>query len=112
MPRARSLKSIRAEIERLQKLAEAMQKQTKPGVAAVVRLMRKHKLTIEDVQAALGAPAPAPAPRKTARGAAGRAVEAKYRDPATGATWSGRGRPPRWLAAAEAAGKSRSEFAV
>jgi DNA-binding protein H-NS len=21
----------------------------------------------------------------------------KYRDPATGATWSGRGRPPRWL---------------
>lgn len=24
-------------------------------------------------------------------------VPAKYRDPATGATWSGRGRMPRWL---------------
>lgn len=24
-------------------------------------------------------------------------VEPKYRDPATGTTWSGRGKPPRWL---------------
>lgn len=32
---------------------------------------------------------------------------AKYRDPATGATWSGRGRPPRWLA-----GQDRAKFAV
>jgi DNA-binding protein H-NS len=25
-------------------------------------------------------------------------VAAKYRDPASGATWSGRGKPPRWIA--------------
>ena len=31
----------------------------------------------------------------------------KYRDPVTGATWSGRGRPPRWLE-----GHDRSKFAV
>ncbi|MEK6427887.1 MAG: H-NS histone family protein [Burkholderia cenocepacia] len=24
-------------------------------------------------------------------------LDAKYRDPATGATWSGRGRPPAWI---------------
>lgn len=29
---------------------------------------------------------------------AGRPLEAKYRDPASGATWSGRGKPPRWIA--------------
>lgn len=31
----------------------------------------------------------------------------KYRDPATGATWSGRGRIPRWLV-----GKDLAEFAI
>jgi len=31
----------------------------------------------------------------------------KYRDPETGATWSGRGRPPKWIA-----GKDRSSFVV
>ncbi len=34
-------------------------------------------------------------------------VEAKYRDPATGATWSGRGKPPRWIQ-----GKERSDFTI
>jgi DNA-binding protein H-NS len=32
---------------------------------------------------------------------------AKYRDPASGATWSGRGREPSWLA-----GKDRTAFAI
>ncbi|WP_321810327.1 MULTISPECIES: H-NS histone family protein [unclassified Burkholderia] len=31
--------------------------------------------------------------RKSAR----RRPDAKYRDPETGATWSGRGRPPAWI---------------
>ena len=35
----------------------------------------------------------------------------KYRGP-NGETWSGRGRPPRWLTALEAEGRDRKEFAV
>ncbi|TDG02016.1 H-NS histone family protein [Paraburkholderia guartelaensis] len=35
------------------------------------------------------------------------AQPAKYRDPVSGATWSGRGREPRWLA-----GKDRAAFAL
>lgn len=35
---------------------------------------------------------------------------AKYRDPETGVTWSGRGRMPKWLALAEQQGHSRDEF--
>jgi DNA-binding protein H-NS len=31
----------------------------------------------------------------------------KFRDPKTGATWSGRGRPPAWLA-----GKNRDRFQI
>jgi DNA-binding protein H-NS len=34
-------------------------------------------------------------------------VEAKYRDPKTGASWSGRGRAPKWIE-----GKDRAEFLV
>jgi DNA-binding protein H-NS len=30
--------------------------------------------------------------------AKGTTVAAKYRDPKTGATWTGRGKPPRWIA--------------
>lgn len=35
-------------------------------------------------------------------------VEAKYRDPKTGATWSGRGRAPAWIKDA----KNRSRFLI
>lgn len=34
-------------------------------------------------------------------------VAPKYRDPESGATWSGRGKPPRWLA-----GQPREKFLI
>lgn len=39
-------------------------------------------------------------------------VAAKYRYPATGESWSGRGRAPKWLAAELAKGRSRDEFLI
>ncbi|QYY24189.1 H-NS family nucleoid-associated regulatory protein [Diaphorobacter sp. MNS-0] len=36
-----------------------------------------------------------------------KSVAAKYRDPLTGASWSGRGRAPKWIE-----GKNRAEFLV
>lgn len=40
-------------------------------------------------------------------------VEIRYRNPANEAeTWTGRGKQPRWLAAAIATGKSLQDFAV
>lgn len=39
-------------------------------------------------------------------------VAAKYRDPMTGETWSGRGLMPKWLKAATGQGKALSSFAV
>src|SRR5690606_33730864 len=41
-----------------------------------------------------------------------RAVPAKFRDPQTGNTWTGRGRAPNWIVDAEAAGKTRDEFLI
>jgi DNA-binding protein H-NS len=36
----------------------------------------------------------------------------KYRDPETGATWSGRGYPAKWITDYEAKGRKREEFAI
>lgn len=36
------------------------------------------------------------------------AVAAKYRDPASGATWSGRGKPPSWIKSAA----NRDDFLI
>jgi DNA-binding protein H-NS len=49
---------------------------------------------------------------KAAAKSAGGKVAAKYRNSATGETWSGRGLQPKWLKAALAAGRSIDEFSV
>ena len=52
------------------------------------------------------------ATRKKVPVAAGSEAPAKFRNPETGETWSGRGRPARWIAELEAKGRKREEFAV
>lgn len=42
----------------------------------------------------------------------GSTVVPKYRDPATGQTWAGRGRKPTWMEAAIAQGKTAADFAI
>jgi hypothetical protein len=51
---------------------------------------------------------PETSPQPQARGR----VTAKYRNPETGETWSGRGLQPKWVQAAIASGKSVSDFAL
>jgi DNA-binding protein H-NS len=50
--------------------------------------------------------------RSARRGASAASPAARYRNPETGETWSGRGRVPRWLKPAEEQGRGREEFAV
>ncbi|WP_439896093.1 H-NS family nucleoid-associated regulatory protein [Burkholderia ubonensis] len=45
--------------------------------------------------------------RKTRRVRRRAPAQAKYRDPASGAVWSGRGRAPRWIA-----GQDRENFLI
>jgi len=42
----------------------------------------------------------------------GSKVKPKYRNPATGETWTGRGKRPRWFAAALAGGKKEKDFLI
>ncbi|MFZ3121634.1 MAG: H-NS histone family protein [Variovorax sp.] len=78
-------------------IAAARHNEVQEAVARVRTLIADHGLTQEDVFG-----------RSTGRrGLPAQKVAAKYRDPATGATWSGRGKPPRWLA-----GKDRAAFVL
>lgn len=103
---------IAKQIDRLKKKAEQLRsKHRKPIIASIVRAMRENSLTPDDIANALGSrrARPAPAARKAS---VKRAVAAKYRHPQTGETWSGRGKAPRWLSTAEAAGASRESFLI
>ncbi|MBL8315456.1 MAG: H-NS histone family protein [Rubrivivax sp.] len=84
-------------------IADTQRAERAEAVAQVRALMAQYGLTLADI----GAKAAAAPKRGT-----GAKVAAKYRDPATGNAWSGRGLQPKWLKAALEAGRSLSEFAV
>ena len=76
------------------------------AIADVRALMAQHGLTVGDVTVAnLVA-------RRGAAKTPSKRVAAKYRDPVTGATWTGRGLKPKWMADAVADGKTPSDFAI
>lgn len=107
-----SLKTIRARIATLEAKARQLESAAKPGLTRVLSLIKKHKLTRDDLEIAF-APKSKPSRAKTKRTSKlkGKRIPARYRDHA-GNSWSGRGRLPLWLAAAEKAGHDRSKFAV
>lgn len=125
-----TLESIQKQIERLQAQARKMEgletaKKLK-STAQVRTLMQKLGVSIEDLAAEAQKPAaPPPArrgrrpaePEKSALKSKAEAkirkpVAPKYRDPNSDETWSGRGKPPRWLTLLINAGHQREEFLI
>jgi DNA-binding protein H-NS len=84
-----------------QQIAEAQRDERAGAVARVRALMSEHGLTLADLSAKPSVP------KKS-----GAKVAPKYRDAATGNTWSGRGLQPRWLKEALASGKKIDDFAL
>jgi DNA-binding protein H-NS len=115
-----SLKSIEAQIRKLQARAQSLRdKDRKPVIANIVRLMKAHEISVTEVAEAFEKKRGGrPAAREGAASSGARAgkkrgtVPVKFRNPETGATWTGRGRTPRWIVEAESAGTDRSAFAV
>ncbi|MDP1534285.1 MAG: H-NS histone family protein [Rubrivivax sp.] len=95
------LLSQKAALER--QILDVQREERAAAIAQVKALMADHGLSLSD----LGTRAMT-APRR----AAGGKVPAKFRDPVTGNSWSGRGLQPNWLKAALAAGRKLSDFAV
>ncbi|TAL98761.1 MAG: histone [Paraburkholderia sp.] len=102
-----TLENLQAKIAKLQAQAEAVAKKQSSTVIAKIReLMEKHGLTTADIDAHVDGKGRGrkPAGAKVA----GTSGAAKYRHPKTGATWTGHGRAPAWIASA----KDRSKFLI
>ncbi|MEQ1807003.1 MAG: H-NS histone family protein [Burkholderiaceae bacterium] len=99
-----SLKELLAQKEALDKEIENTKKQARAEAIAKIRaLMLEYGLTASDLSAKSAA-------KSSVR--SGGKVAVKYRNAATGDTWSGRGLRPNWLKAALASGRKIDEFAV
>ena len=79
-------------------------KERADAIAKVHALMSEYGLSASDLTTS----------KRSAKPASGKGgkVAAKYRDSATGDTWSGRGLQPKWLKAALANGRKLGDFAV
>jgi DNA-binding protein H-NS len=100
-----SLKELIAQKEALELEIERTKKQDRSEAIAKVRtLMDEYGLTAADLATKRGP--------KPLAGKKGGKVAAKYRNTATGDTWSGRGLQPNWLKAALAGGRKLTDFAV
>ena len=91
-------------------IASFQREQRGEAITKIKALMAEYGLTLADIGSASAAKPAAVA--KTITKAAGSKVAAKYRNPATGDTWSGRGLKPKWMTAALANGASISDFAL
>src|SRR5262245_32526510 len=95
------------QIAQLRRQAEDLRNQERAGVIEEVRKkIAEYGLTASDLKLT------GRAGKRAASAAAAPKSAAKYRSP-TGETWSGgRGRKPRWITEALAAGKSLSDFEI
>jgi DNA-binding protein H-NS len=89
----RDLLAQRAALE--EQIAKAREEGRGNALATIRELMQDFEITVEDIVG------------KRTRKTIATPVTAKYRDPDSGKTWSGRGKPPAWIA-----GKDRDAFLI
>lgn len=103
-----TLETLQAKIKKLEQQAEALiVKQASAVIEKIRDLMEKHGLTTADIEAHAGNKQRGTKIRNEAVVKTSPA-SVKYREPKTGATWSGHGRAPKWIANA----KNRDKFLV
>jgi len=80
----KDLLAQRSQLE--QQIAEARAAEIAGALSKIQTLVSEYGLSAEDIF-----------PAKKQRATSGSVVEPKYRDPVTGSTWTGRGKPPLWI---------------
>lgn len=100
-------KQLLAQKEALEaQLAEVRATEVASVIDQIRTLMEQYGLSVEDIQGKRRRGRPAGGGVAKAANAAKEPLPPKYRDPKTGATWSGRGRAPAWL------GKNPNRFLI
>ena len=74
-----------------QAIASARQQELSEAIRNARELVAEFGLTVQDIF-----PAGRGASKSSAKSSSGK-VAPKYRDPATGQTWTGRGKAPKWI---------------
>lgn len=100
-----ALEKQAADLEK--QLVDARRAERAGVIAQIKSLLAEHGLTVAD----LGLK-PGKSPAATGSSTAGKKVAPKYRNQATGETWTGRGLQPKWVQAAIASGKKLEDFAI
>ncbi len=96
-----SLKELLAQRAALdEQIAQTKDRERADAITKVKSLMAEYGLTIADLSV------------RTAKVAKPSKVAVKYRNKATGETWSGRGLQPKWLKAAISGGAKIDDFTV
>ncbi|MBV8603635.1 MAG: H-NS histone family protein [Pelomonas sp.] len=96
-----SLKDLLAQRAALdEQINQTKERERSDAIAKVKTLMSEYGLTVADLSA------------RAAKAAKVSKVAAKYRNKATGETWSGRGLQPKWLKAAITGGAKLEDFHV
>lgn len=88
------------------KLAEVRASEIAGVIEKIQALMAEYELTVDDIASKRRRGRPAGAGKVKAAAKEKPTLAPKYKDPKTGATWSGRGRAPAWL------GKNREKFLI
>ena len=92
-------KELQHQIEKLQKEADQARKtELSNAIADIQSKMREFGISPEDLGFGV---------RKRPLKAVRKPVAPKYRNDDTGDTWSGRGKPPKWMA-----GRDKSQFLI
>lgn len=93
-----TFKELSEKIETLQKeAAQARQSEIAHAIAGIKASMKEYGITIADLDLS----------NAKKSGKSKEPVAAKFRDDVSGATWSGRGKPPRWIS-----GKDRDSYLI
>jgi DNA-binding protein H-NS len=110
MPK-QTLEAVQKRIDGLMAVARRLTRKRAPALRRIVTLARTNGISFFEIRTALAGGGKR---RRKSRkpGRRTRKVAPMYRNAKTGETWSGRGRPARWLAAAEKAGRKREEFRI
>ncbi len=97
---------LAAKLASLEKQIEDARREERADVISKIHaMMAEHDIRISDLGGR-------PGKRKSSASTAGRKLPAKYRDPATGDSWTGRGIRPKWLQAKLESGRKLEDFAV
>lgn len=86
------------------KMRSLHNRQRRPVITSIIRSMMEYEITPEEIAKEFE--------KRSQRQANKQPAPARYINPQTQETWSGRGRPPRWISDAEAAGQSRDQFLI